>query len=172
MIAAMLMSAALIAGLCILAYTLAIYALPFMLAVEAARFAYTIGSGLIGAGLVGLVAGAACLWPAGVRRARRRRGLRPCPRRHARGRAVRGLAADLLHHRQRFRRRIGIVAVGRACSGNQRISRPWSLRDRARHRVATTATPAPTMTPPAVQLTRRTIFGLRRSLRARLARIT
>lgn len=58
MIAVMLMSVALIAGLCVLAYTLAVYALPFMLAVEAARFAYGTGSGLIGAGLVGLVAGA------------------------------------------------------------------------------------------------------------------
>lgn len=55
----MLMSVALIAGLCVLAYTLAVYALPFMLAVEAARLAYATGSGLIGAGLVGLVAGAA-----------------------------------------------------------------------------------------------------------------
>lgn len=58
MIAVMLMSVALIAGLCVLAYTLAVYALPFMLGVEAARFAYATGSGLIGAGLVGLVAGA------------------------------------------------------------------------------------------------------------------
>jgi hypothetical protein len=59
MIAVMLMSVALIAGLCVLAYTLAVYAPPFMLGVEAARFAYGTGSGLIGAGLVGLVAGAA-----------------------------------------------------------------------------------------------------------------
>ncbi|WP_312809409.1 hypothetical protein [Agrobacterium cavarae] len=62
MIAVMLMSVALIAGLCVLAYRLAVYALPFMLAVEAARFAYATGSGsgsgLIGVGLVGLVAGA------------------------------------------------------------------------------------------------------------------
>ncbi|MDQ0393518.1 hypothetical protein [Labrys monachus] len=58
MIAVMLMSIALIAGLCVLAYTLAVYALPFMLAVEAARFAYATGSSLFGAGLVGLVAGA------------------------------------------------------------------------------------------------------------------
>ncbi len=59
MIAVMLMSVVLIAGLCVLAYTLAVYALPFMLGVEAARLAYATGSGLIGAGLVGLVAGAA-----------------------------------------------------------------------------------------------------------------
>ncbi len=58
MTAVMLMSVALIAGLCVLAYTLAVYALPFMLALEAARMAYATGSGLIGAGLVGLVAGA------------------------------------------------------------------------------------------------------------------
>lgn len=59
MIAVMLMSVALIAGLCVLAYTLAVYALPFMLAVEAARWAHATNSGLIGAGLVGLAAGAA-----------------------------------------------------------------------------------------------------------------
>tara|TARA_R110002020_G_scaffold58354_2_gene159928 strand:+ start:359 stop:775 length:417 start_codon:yes stop_codon:yes gene_type:complete len=58
MIAVMLMSVALIAGLSVLANTLAVYALPFMLAVEAARLAYATGSGLIGAGLFGLVAGA------------------------------------------------------------------------------------------------------------------
>src|SRR5690606_5904524 len=37
-----------------LAYTLAIYALPFMLGLTAAQFAYQTGSGLIGAGSVGL----------------------------------------------------------------------------------------------------------------------
>lgn len=59
MIVLMLMAAALVAGLCVLAYTLAVYALPFMLGIEAARWAYASGSGLIGAGLVGLVASAA-----------------------------------------------------------------------------------------------------------------
>lgn len=59
MIVLMLMAVALVAGLCVLAYTLAVYALPFMIALEAARWAYASGSGLIGAGLVGLVAGAA-----------------------------------------------------------------------------------------------------------------
>jgi len=58
MIVLMLMTVALVAGLCVLAYTLAVYALPFMLGVEVARWAYASGSGLIGAGLVGLVAGA------------------------------------------------------------------------------------------------------------------
>ncbi|MGO4716616.1 hypothetical protein [Bradyrhizobium sp. 2TAF24] len=59
MIALMVMAVALVAGFCVLAYTLAIYALPFLLGVEAARLAYATGSGLIGAGLVGLVAAAA-----------------------------------------------------------------------------------------------------------------
>lgn len=58
MIVLMLMAVALVAGLSVLAYTLAVYALPFMLGVEAAKWAYASGSGLIGAGLVGLVAGA------------------------------------------------------------------------------------------------------------------
>lgn len=56
MVAVMLMSVALIAVLCVVAYTLAIYALPFMLGLTAAQFAYQTGSGLIGAGPVGLVA--------------------------------------------------------------------------------------------------------------------
>lgn len=54
MVAVMFMSVALIALLCVLAYTLAIYPLPFMLGLTAAQFAYQTGSGLIGAGLVGL----------------------------------------------------------------------------------------------------------------------
>lgn len=56
MVTVMLMSVVLIAGLCVLAYTLAVYALPFMLGLTAAQFAYQTGSGLIGAGLVGLFA--------------------------------------------------------------------------------------------------------------------
>lgn len=55
MVAVMFMGVALIALLCVLAYTLAIYALPFLLGVAAAQFAYHTGSGLIGAALVGLV---------------------------------------------------------------------------------------------------------------------
>src|SRR5690606_8592757 len=54
MVAVMFMSVALIALLCVLAYTLAIYALPFLLGLAAAQFAYHTGSGVIGAGLVGL----------------------------------------------------------------------------------------------------------------------
>lgn len=59
MVAVMLMSVVLIAGLCVLAYTVAVYALPFMLGVTAARFAYHTGAGFIGAGLVGFVAAVA-----------------------------------------------------------------------------------------------------------------
>jgi len=59
MAAVMLMSVALIAMLCVVAYRLAVYALPFMLGLTAAQFAYHTGSGLIGAGLVGLVAAGA-----------------------------------------------------------------------------------------------------------------
>ena len=55
----MIMGVALIAMLCVLAYTLAVYALPFMLGLTAAQFAYQTGSGLIGASLVGLVAAVA-----------------------------------------------------------------------------------------------------------------
>lgn len=46
-------------SICVLAYTLAVYALPLMAAVTVARFAYATGAGLIGAGIVGLFAGAA-----------------------------------------------------------------------------------------------------------------
>lgn len=59
MIVLVLMAVALVAGLCVLAYTLAVYALPFMLGFETAKWAYASGSGLIGAGLVGLAAGGA-----------------------------------------------------------------------------------------------------------------
>ncbi|HCE6854186.1 hypothetical protein [Pseudomonas aeruginosa] len=54
MVAVMLMSVALVALLCVLAYNLAVYALPFFVGLAAAQFAYQTGSGLIGAGLVGL----------------------------------------------------------------------------------------------------------------------
>ncbi len=59
MVAVMLMSVVLIAGLCVLANTLAVYALPLMLGVTAAQFAYHTGAGFIGAGLVGFVAAVA-----------------------------------------------------------------------------------------------------------------
>lgn len=48
MVAVMLMSVVLIAGLCVLAYSLAVYALPLMLGVTAAQFAYHTGAGLVG----------------------------------------------------------------------------------------------------------------------------
>lgn len=54
MFAVMFMSVALVVLLCVLAYTLAIYALPFFVGLAAAQFAWQTGSGLIGAGLVGL----------------------------------------------------------------------------------------------------------------------
>lgn len=59
MIVGIVMSVAAIVTLCVLAYRLATHALPFMLALAAARFAYATGAGIIGAGLVGLVAAAA-----------------------------------------------------------------------------------------------------------------
>lgn len=59
MAAVMIIGVALIAMLCVLAYTLAVYALPFMLGLTAAQLAYQTGSGLIGARLVGLVAAVA-----------------------------------------------------------------------------------------------------------------
>lgn len=54
MVAVMFMSVALVALLCVLAYNLAVYALPFFVGLAAAQFAYKTGVGLIGAGLVGL----------------------------------------------------------------------------------------------------------------------
>lgn len=57
MVLLILLGIALVGMLCTLAYTLATYALPFMLGLTAARFAYSTGAGLIGAGFVGLVAG-------------------------------------------------------------------------------------------------------------------
>ena len=57
MIALIAVIVMLIGMMCVLAYTLAIYALPFMLALAAMRFAYGTGAGWIGAGIVGIVAG-------------------------------------------------------------------------------------------------------------------
>lgn len=59
MIAVMLLTVPLVIMLCVLAYRLATYAIPFMLALEAARFAYVTGAGWIGAGIVGVSAGVA-----------------------------------------------------------------------------------------------------------------
>jgi hypothetical protein len=59
MIIAIIACVVLIVMLCMLFFTLATYALPFMLGLEVARFAYHTGSGFLGAVLVGIVAGAA-----------------------------------------------------------------------------------------------------------------
>jgi len=58
MVILILLGVVLVGLLCALAYTLATYALPFMLGLAAARLAYATGAGLIGAGFVGLAAGA------------------------------------------------------------------------------------------------------------------
>jgi hypothetical protein len=52
-------SVVLVGILCVVAYTLATYALPFIFGLAAARLAFDTGSGLIGASLVGLMTGAA-----------------------------------------------------------------------------------------------------------------
>jgi len=57
MIALILMGAVLVSVVCVLAFTLATYALPFMLGLAAARLAFATGAGIVGAGLVGLVVG-------------------------------------------------------------------------------------------------------------------
>jgi len=57
--AVMLMSVVLVGILCLVAYTLATYALPLILGFAAARFAYHIGSGTIGASFIGVIAATA-----------------------------------------------------------------------------------------------------------------
>jgi hypothetical protein len=57
MIALILVGAVLVGVMCVLAFTLATYALPFMLGLAAARLAFATGAGIVGAGLVGLVVG-------------------------------------------------------------------------------------------------------------------
>ena len=59
MLILILLGVVMIGALCTLAYMLATYALPFMVGLTAARFAYDTGAGLIGAGFVGLVAAVA-----------------------------------------------------------------------------------------------------------------
>lgn len=46
-----------IIAMCSLAYMLATYAVPFLVAVMATRFAFATGAGYLGAGIVGLLAG-------------------------------------------------------------------------------------------------------------------
>lgn len=56
MVAMLFLSVVLVAILCVVAYTLAVYALPLMFGLTAARLAYNTSGGLVGAALVGLVA--------------------------------------------------------------------------------------------------------------------
>ncbi|MDR3436640.1 hypothetical protein [Telmatospirillum sp.] len=57
MIIAIIACVVLTGMLCMLFFTLATYALPFMLGLEVARYAYHSGSGVLGAVLVGIVVG-------------------------------------------------------------------------------------------------------------------
>jgi hypothetical protein len=59
MIALILVGGVLVGVLCVLAFTLATYALPFMLGLAAARLAFATGAGEVGAGLMGLAVGVA-----------------------------------------------------------------------------------------------------------------
>ncbi|MBW9075659.1 hypothetical protein [Agrobacterium deltaense] len=59
MIVLITLSVVMVMAMCSLAYMLATYAVPFLFAVIAARFASATGAGYIGAGIVGLFAGAA-----------------------------------------------------------------------------------------------------------------
>ena len=54
----MIISAVLIGTLCVLAYRLAVYALPVMLGFEITHIAYQTGAGMIGASITGFIAGA------------------------------------------------------------------------------------------------------------------
>ncbi len=49
-----------ICALCWLLFTLAVFALPFLVGLEAAIWAFHTGAGVIGAGTVGVVAGGVC----------------------------------------------------------------------------------------------------------------
>lgn len=132
MVVVMFMSVALSALLCILAYNLAVYALPFRLGLTLAQFAYGIGPGLIRAGLVGLFsAGAAFGILAGLFEtirspvirliialifgARRRRGLCAGLWRHQGSCAVRHLAANLQHRWLYIRQILCVGASGSRC---------------------------------------------------------
>jgi hypothetical protein len=59
MIMLLVLAIVLVGAVAVLAYRLATFALPFMLGLEAARFAYATGAGWIGAGIVGFLAGVA-----------------------------------------------------------------------------------------------------------------
>lgn len=114
----MLMSIVLIAMLCVAAYRLAVYALPFMLGLTAAQFAYQTGSGLVGA-VRPSAFWRCCSKPtdptpdrgAGLRSARRRRRICARPWHHRGIGAVQNLAANLRCYRRRFRRRVSVVTA-------------------------------------------------------------
>lgn len=59
MIPLLMIVVAFIGAACMAGYALATYALPVMIAMTAARFAYATGAGLIGAGIIGFLAGVA-----------------------------------------------------------------------------------------------------------------
>jgi hypothetical protein len=59
MVAVLIMCIMLTGTLCVLAYRFAVHALPIMLGFQIAYTAHGTGTGLMGAGIVGLVAGAA-----------------------------------------------------------------------------------------------------------------
>ena len=61
MIIAIMLSAAGLGFLCWLAFTLAVYALPFLAGTAAGIFAYHTGAGAVGGAAVGLIAGAITL---------------------------------------------------------------------------------------------------------------
>ena len=50
-----------------LAFNFSVFALPFFVGLSAARFAYTSGAGLLGSGILGLIAGGVSLGLAGSR---------------------------------------------------------------------------------------------------------
>ena len=58
MVVLIVMCTVLIGTLCVLAYRLAVYALPVMLGFAIARIAYQTGAGMIGASIIGFIAGA------------------------------------------------------------------------------------------------------------------
>ena len=58
MVALIIISTVLIGTLCVLAYRLAVYALPVMLGFEITHIAYQTGAGMIGASIIGFIAGA------------------------------------------------------------------------------------------------------------------
>ncbi|MCD4514319.1 hypothetical protein LQT97_24110 [Brucella pseudogrignonensis] len=57
MIVLITLSVGMVMAMCSLAYMLATYAVPFLVALMATRFAFATGAGYLGAGIVGLLAG-------------------------------------------------------------------------------------------------------------------